>query len=222
VLAYARKLPIRKSTSLFALLVFIFLGTQIWQNGCGLMEADTGIKLTIENLGGPYSVDIAYTDKDPTNAFTTDVVISTVPSLIFSLGTDYQIASNPGFSGLLTSGLTGIADYYVTGYSVSYQVVTANNVSSLASINDILVEHSGGIFLHIVNGEAFSSGSTSGTLIQVIRTGAQEDLVDLASATTGGLEIDVIATITFTGHTEDNRTFALKGSFDIKFREIGI
>ena len=182
-------------------------------SGCGLMESDTGINLTLENLGGPYAVDIYYT------VTSSDVVLNAVPDLMFTLATDFQVAPNPGFTKLLDGTSKGYADYYITGYSIAYTVVTANNVTADTDVSSRLETTSGGLYLHIQNGETFTSGTTVGSLIQVIRTTAQEDLVDLAGTVAGGLEIDAIANLTLTGHTEDNRSFSLKGSFDVKFRE---
>ena len=174
--------------------------------GCGLVDADRGINMTIENLSGPYNVDLAYTDDD--GDASTPTKLNTIPDLSFTLGTNLKVSSNPGFSGLLDGTSTAFSDYYITGYTITYTLIDTEITSP-----GTITENVGGLGIHIQNGETFSGAAAN---IQVVSTATRERLIS-TFGTTGSF--DVLATITFKGYTEDSRTFNVSGSFDIKFDE---
>lgn len=174
--------------------------------GCDLVTADRGINVGIEDLGGPYKVDLAFTDDD--GDASTPTVLNDIPALTFTLASNYKVADNPGFTNLLSGSSTSFSDYYITGYTITYTLIDAES-SNPGTITDNV----GGLAIHIQNGETFSAAASD---IQVVTSATRERLIT-AFGTTGAF--DILATITFKGYTEDRRGFTISGAFDIKFDE---
>ena len=175
--------------------------------GCGLVDADRGVNVVIEDLGGPYNVDLAYTDDD--GDATTPPILNSIPDLTFSLASNVKVASNSGFTDVLDDSSTDTyADYYITGYTISYAIKDFETATPGTVTNNV-----GGLAIHIQNGETFTA---SGANVQVLTNATRERLIATFGSTGS---FDVLATITFTGYTEDSRSFSIKGYFDIKFDE---
>ena len=194
----------RKGYINFALCILHFA---LLLTGCGLVDADRGVNVVIENLGGPYAVDLAYTDDD--GDASTPPILNTVPALTFTLASNVKVSSNPGFSDLLDGTSTAAyPDYYITGYTITYTVADFETATP-----GTITQNVGGLGIHIQNGETFTASAAD---VQVLTNATRERLINTFGSTGS---FDALATITFTGYTEDSRTFSIKGNFDIKFDE---